>query len=91
MTSLILRTSTTYLMPLLLLLSVFMLLCGHHEPGGGLVGGLLAAAAFALYALAWGPRHTLGHLPADPRTLLGAGVLVALFAAGCQPWWGYRS
>lgn len=80
MSSLILRAATRYLMPLLLLLSVFVLLRGHHEPGGGFIGGLLAAAAFAFHALAWGPRATLGLLRADPRTVIGAGLVAALLA-----------
>ncbi len=82
MTSLILRVATGYLMPLLLLLSVFVLLRGHHEPGGGFIGGLLAAAAFAFHSLAWGPRATLLLLRVDPRTILGAGLVIALGAGG---------
>jgi len=87
-TSLILRAATRYLTPLLLLLSVFVLLRGHHEPGGGFIGGLLAAAPFAFHALAWGPRATLLLLRVDPRTILGAGLTVALVAGGVAVWAG---
>ncbi len=88
MTSLLLRAATRYLMPVLLLLSVFVLLRGHHEPGGGFIGGLLAAAALAFHALAWGPRATLVLLGVDPRTLIGAGLAVALAAGGFAAWAG---
>ena len=67
-------------MPLLLLFSVFLLLRGHNEPGGGFVGGLVAAAAFALYAIAFGVRRARQALLVKPMTLLGAGLLIALFS-----------
>ena len=67
-------------MPLLLLFSVFLLLRGHNEPGGGFVGGLVAAAAFALYAIAFGVQRARQALLVQPMTLLGAGLLIALFS-----------
>ena len=67
-------------MPLLLLFSVFLLLRGHNEPGGGFVGGLVAAAAFALYAIAFGVKRARQALLVKPMTLLGAGLLIALFS-----------
>jgi multicomponent Na+:H+ antiporter subunit B len=82
--SLILRTAAKYLLPLLLLFSVFLLLRGHNEPGGGFVGGLVAAAAFALYALAAGVNPARRALQANPHTLIGSGLLVAL-ASGILP------
>jgi multicomponent Na+:H+ antiporter subunit B len=82
MNSLILRTATRFMMPLLLLFSVFLLLRGHNEPGGGFSGGLVAAAAFVLYGLAFGMPETRRALPVEPRSLIGAGLLVAL-ASGC--------
>ena len=81
MSSLILRTAARGLEPLLLLFSVFLLLAGHNEPGGGFVGGLIAAAAFSLHALAYGVADARLLLRADPRTLIGAGLLLALCAA----------
>jgi multicomponent Na+:H+ antiporter subunit B len=77
-TSLILRTTTRFVLPLLLLFSVFLLLRGHHEPGGGFSGGLVAAAAFVLYRLAFGVEEVKRVLPADARALIGAGLLVAI-------------
>jgi multicomponent Na+:H+ antiporter subunit B len=78
MSSLILSTTTRFLLPLMLLLSVFLLLRGHNEPGGGFVGGLLAAASFTLHSLAFGLKATRKVLGVDPRQLTGAGLLVAL-------------
>lgn len=81
MTSLILRTATFALEPLLLLFSIFLVLTGHNEPGGGFVGGLVAAAAFSLHALAHDAADARRLLRADPRTLVGVGLLLAATAA----------
>ncbi|MEZ4709830.1 MAG: Na+/H+ antiporter subunit B [Caldilineaceae bacterium] len=78
--SVILITSTRYLLPLLLLYSFFLLLRGHNEPGGGFVGGLVAAAAIALYALAAGPAAAQHLVRFDMRTVMGLGLLCATSA-----------
>lgn len=77
MSSLILRTAVRLLTPLLLLVSVFLLLVGHHEPGGGFVGGLVAAAAFTLLVFSHGPTAARRALGVEPRSLAGAGLLLA--------------
>ena len=82
MRSLILQTATRFMLVLLVLFSVFVLLRGHNEPGGGFIGGLLAAAALALYQLAYGVDCARRLLRVDPRTLTGAGLLIAA-ASGC--------
>jgi multicomponent Na+:H+ antiporter subunit B len=76
--SLILRTATLLLLPLLLLFSVYLLLRGHNEPGGGFIGGLVAVTAFALHALAAGVAPTRRLLRAQPHTLTGLGLLLAV-------------
>jgi len=78
MTSLILKTTARYLMPLLLLFSIFLFLRGHNEPGGGFAGGLVAAAAFALYSIAFGAAEARRVLRVEPRWLIGLGLLIAL-------------
>jgi multicomponent Na+:H+ antiporter subunit B len=98
MKSLILATAVRVLFPLLLLFSVFLLLRGHNAPGGGFAGGLVAAAAYALYAIATDPPTTKRALRFEPRSFIGAGLLLAL-ASGLpsilayQPFltghWGY--
>ena len=70
MRGLILRTATTWLMPVLLLFSLFLLLRGHNEPGGGFAGGLVAAAAFVLLSVSSGVKVARGALPVDPRSLI---------------------
>lgn len=77
MTSIILRSATRYLFPLLMLFSIFLLIRGHNEPGGGFIGGLLAAMAFAMYALAYDTSTARRMLRAEPKTILGVGLLVS--------------
>lgn len=72
--SLILQTSTNYMLPLLLLFSIFLLFGGHNEPGGGFVAGLVAAAAFALYAMAYDVPRTRRAVRVDLRTIVGIGL-----------------
>ncbi len=78
MFSLILRTTTRFLLPLLLLFSVFLLLRGHNDPGGGFVAGLVASAAFALYAIAYDVKSARQMLRIDPKTIIGLGLSVAI-------------
>lgn len=80
MNSVILKTGTVFLLPLLLLVSVVILLRGHNEPGGGFVGGLTAATAMLLHMLAFGPAQARRLLPVDPETVIGVGLVLALFA-----------
>ncbi|MDX1654206.1 MAG: Na+/H+ antiporter subunit B [Candidatus Competibacteraceae bacterium] len=82
MTSVILGIAARYLLPLQLLFSVFLLLRGHHLPGGGFSGGIVAAAAFALYAIAFGPKACRQRLPLGPRPLMAMGLACALVGGG---------
>jgi multicomponent Na+:H+ antiporter subunit B len=85
MRGLILPTATGYLMPVLLLFSVFLLLRGHNEPGGGFAGGLVAASAFVLLSLAGGVGVARRTLRADPRSLVGGGLLIMLLSGFVAP------
>jgi multicomponent Na+:H+ antiporter subunit B len=78
MNSVILRATNRLLIGLLLVFSVFLLLRGHNLPGGGFAGGLVAACAFVLQTLCFGVSSARRLLVADPRTVVGAGLLVAL-------------
>jgi multicomponent Na+:H+ antiporter subunit B len=80
-TSIIIQTASRALQPLLLFFSVFLLVRGHNHPGGGFVGGLVAAASFAMLAVAFGPGPARASLRIDPRTLVGAGLAIALAGA----------
>ncbi len=77
MPSVILRSAAVFIPPLTGLLALFMLLRGHNEPGGGFIGGLLMALAFVVVMLAYDVRTARQLLRVDPRTLIGAGLLLA--------------
>lgn len=85
MVSLVLSTTTKFLLPILLLFSLFLTLRGHNKPGGGFVGGLVAAAAFSLYAMAYDTSSARALLRIDPHTLIGLGLLAAL-SSGLWSW-----
>lgn len=78
MNSIILSTVSRLLTGLMLVFSLFLLLRGHNLPGGGFAGGLVAASAFVLHALAAGFPSARQLLHFDPRTIMGAGLAVAL-------------
>jgi multicomponent Na+:H+ antiporter subunit B len=80
MTSLILQTTTRFVVSLLLLFSFYLLLVGHNYPGGGFVGGLAASSAFALYALAFNVDASRKLMRVTPITLSALGLLVAVLA-----------
>lgn len=80
MSSIILQATNRLLSGLLLVFSVFLLLRGHNLPGGGFSGGLVAASAFVLQALCSSVPSARRLLIVDPRTLIGAGLAVALLS-----------
>ncbi|WP_291114632.1 Na+/H+ antiporter subunit B [Flavobacterium sp. UBA6135] len=80
MKTIILRTASTYLLPLLLLFSVFILLRGHYLPGGGFIGGLIASIAFILHGSANGQENTKTLLRIHPGFLMPVGLAIAFFS-----------
>ena len=80
MNSLILLTSSRIVLPVAMLFSVYVLLRGHNEPGGGFVGGLIAAAGIAVHGLPRGRSALLRLLKVSPKTLIGAGLALALLS-----------
>ena len=84
MKTIILRTASTYLLPVLLLFSVFILLRGHYLPGGGFVGGLIASIAFVLHAFANGLVNTKPLFKFHPGFLMPFGLAIA-FLSGMAP------
>jgi len=80
MKTIILKTASSYLLPLLLLFAVFILLRGHYEPGGGFVGGLVAAVAFVLHAFANGLKETRKFLKIHPGVLIPFGLAISLLS-----------
>jgi len=84
MKTIILKTASSYLLPVLLLFSVFILLRGHYLPGGGFVGGLIASIAFILHSFANGLMNTKNLLRFHPGLLMPVGLALA-FLAGIAP------
>lgn len=85
MNSIILGVAARFVAPLLVLFSIFAFLRGHNEPGGGFIGGLVAAAAIGLVVLSEGVERVKRFLRVPPRTLMSAGLLVALAAGFVGP------
>ncbi|MEO0453619.1 MAG: Na+/H+ antiporter subunit B [Verrucomicrobiota bacterium] len=81
MKSVILKSAASFLFIPLLVLSLLVLWRGHNLPGGGFIGGLLAASSFVLMTLAEGVNATRIKLRAEPVSLIGTGLLIAIFAA----------
>lgn len=77
MNSLILRTTSRFLLILFCQFSVFLLLRGHNDPGGGFVGGLVLAGALTLYVIAYGVSAARRFIRISPRFFIGAGLLLA--------------
>ncbi len=77
MNSSILKTASSYLLPILLLFSIFILLRGHYHPGGGFVGGLIASIAFVLHSFTHGNEATLKLLRTHPNTFIPFGLGLA--------------
>lgn len=84
MKTIILKTASSYLLPVLLLFSVFILLRGHYLPGGGFVGGLIASIAFVLHAFSNGLSNTKTLLKFHPGFLMPLGLALA-FISGMAP------
>lgn len=80
MRTIILKTASSYLLPVLLIFSVFILLRGHYLPGGGFVGGLIASMAYVLHAFANGLSDTKNLFRFHPGLLMPIGLLIALLS-----------
>ena len=80
MNSVILRTSSRIVLPAALIFSLYVLMRGHNEPGGGFIGGLIAAAGLTVHALPRGRDALLSTLRMSPKTLIGAGLALALLS-----------
>ena len=78
--SIILATTTRFLISVLLMFSFYLLLRGHNLPGGGFVGGLVGGASFALYGIAFGVSVAEKALIMKPRLLIGWGLVAAILS-----------
>ncbi|HUH73140.1 MAG TPA: Na+/H+ antiporter subunit B [Chitinophagales bacterium] len=80
MKSIILKTATTYLLPLLLLFSIFILLRGHYNSGGGFVGGLITSIAFVLYSFANDIQSAKSMFKYVPGFLIPTGLTLSVLS-----------
>lgn len=84
MKTIILKTATSFLLPLLLIFSFFIFLRGHYLPGGGFVGGLIASIGIVLFFFAHGIHATKKMFAIHPGFLMPLGLLMAI-TAGILP------
>lgn len=85
MSSLILKTTSRWLVPPMLVSAFWIALRGHDSLGGGFEGGLVAIAAYVLDAYAHGASITRARLRIAPEALLGIGLLLALMSTAFGP------
>jgi multicomponent Na+:H+ antiporter subunit A len=79
--SLLLDIGARTVVPTLALVSIYVLVVGHDEPGGGFIGGLLGGVALLVVHLSAGASQVANLLRADPLTIVGAGLSVAVATA----------
>lgn len=84
MSTIILRTATSLLVPLSLLFAVFIYFKGHQTPGGGFVAGLVAAVALIVHRMSHGRASLRRMLRVRERNIIAVGLLFAL-GAGVGP------
>lgn len=86
----ILRTTSSIMVPLIILWGLYVLIHGALGPGGGFQAGVILAAGFILYTAAFGLKETKRILPVKAVMIIAcvgltiyAGVgLLALFYGG---------
>ncbi|MFO8142874.1 MAG: monovalent cation/H+ antiporter subunit A [Marinobacter sp.] len=76
-------------LPIALLVSAYIFLRGHNMPGGGFIAGLITAVALTLQYMAGGLAWAHERMRTQFRSLIGAGLLIALLT-GMASWvFGY--
>ncbi len=78
MSTVILRCASKLLVPLGLVLAFYIYFKGHQLPGGGFVGGLVAGVSLVVHRMAQGGASLQRLLPCSERTLIAAGLALAL-------------
>nr|BBJ05995.1 monovalent cation/H+ antiporter subunit A [Marinobacter nauticus] len=72
-------------LPIALLVSAYIFLRGHNMPGGGFIAGLVTAVALTLQYMAGGLVWAQARMRTHFRSLIGAGLLIALLT-GVASW-----
>ncbi|MDT8446879.1 MAG: MnhB domain-containing protein [bacterium] len=83
----LLKTGAKLLLPIFVVMALWLLLRGHNAPGGGFIAALVFITGYGLYLFAYGVEASRRILPFDPRSLIGVGLLTALFSAAWPVVW----
>lgn len=78
MTSKIVQTTTSVILPFIVLFGIYVIAFGHISPGGGFQGGMVFAGAAILIILSYGvskPASFMSHL----EFMESGGVLLFIF------------
>ena len=90
---LMLRISTSWVLPLALVISVYIFLRGHNDPGGGFIAGLITSMALVIQYIALGQDRAEQLLHAKSGRLyeiwIGVGLVIA-GATGVAAWFWSR-
>lgn len=76
-------------LPIALLVSAYIFLRGHNMPGGGFIAGLVTAVALTLQYMAGGLVWAQARMRMHFRSLIGAGLLIALLTGVASWMFGY--
>ncbi|MDX5439744.1 MAG: monovalent cation/H+ antiporter subunit A [Alteromonadaceae bacterium] len=76
-------------LPIALLVSAYIFLRGHNMPGGGFIAGLVTAVALTLQYMAGGLVWAQARMRTHFRSLIGAGLLIALLTGVASWMFGY--
>jgi multicomponent K+:H+ antiporter subunit A len=76
-------------LPIALLVSAYIFLRGHNMPGGGFIAGLVTAVALTLQYMAGGLVWAQARMRTHFRSLIGAGLLIALLTGVASWLFGY--
>lgn len=79
--SVVLEVSVRILFHTLLLVSIWLLFVGHNSPGGGFAGGMVAGIALMIRYFAGGRWELEVAASANPGTVMGVGLFVAVASA----------
>jgi len=76
-------------LPIALLVSAYIFLRGHNMPGGGFIAGLVTAVALTLQYMAGGLVWAQARMRTHFRSLIGAGLMIALLTGVASWLFGY--
>lgn len=89
---LMLRMTTSWILPIALVVSLYIFLRGHNLPGGGFIAGLITTMALVIQYIALGQDQTEQMLKAKSGRLyeiwIGSGLMIAGLTGIAAWYWG---